>query len=459
MSADFGELFNATRSALDDILGKEGQQKAQQRPAYETYFSGLGGPFASSALYDPAQRQGQQVSYGGPFAAQALYGRADLAQGTYGIEADPLSSNWFWQANQGARQARAQADAQKAQQAPGVSGTAVEAGDWSGPATADDNATLDGNRVESFIRSKNADSPLLGKGQFILDTAQKYGISAPLLLAIFWKESSLGSTAGPGYNLAGVGGAGNFTQYGSWEQAIEGAAANLATPTYKGKSVDEQIGSWYAGPERWAKYGRGATDAGDGSAPSPNGTVGDYVDRYVAPTYAGLGISVNTGARGTRKATSARGDDTFPVVGWQGDIQNHWGTSERGATDIMAPSGTPIVAVRGGRVTWAGSDGLGGNNVLIHDDASGLDFYYAHMRDAPLVRAGQTVTAGAPLGYVGNTGDAAGGPTHLHLGIGYGIIQGGGASGGAGKGFDAVGFLQSIYGRGRRGGGGGQLTP
>jgi murein DD-endopeptidase MepM/ murein hydrolase activator NlpD len=446
MSADFGELFNATRSALDDILGSERRQRsAEPRSAYDAYFDPAGGPFAGAALYAPPQEQGQPGSFGGPFAGQALYGRADQGQGSYGIQADPLSSNWFQQAN--LRVPKPQ------EPKTGLSGTATEAGDWSGPATADDNATLTPEKIDAWIASTRPGSPLRGKGGYILQVANQYGVSAPLLMGIFLKESELGTTAGPGYNIAGVGGEGNFAQYGSWEQAIDGAARNLGGPTYKGKSAQDQIGYWFTG-----KAGDlNATDSTGGR----NGTVRSYLDGPVAAAYSGLGVPFNPQGTGTRKAAGARGDDTFPVVGWSGEIQNHWGTSERGATDIMAPSGTPIVAVRGGRVTWAGSDGLGGNNVLIHDDATGLDFYYAHMRDAPLVRAGQTVTAGAPLGYVGNTGDAAGGPTHLHLGIGYGIVQGGGPSGGAGKGFDAVGFLQSIYGRGRtaRGGGGGQLTP
>jgi murein DD-endopeptidase MepM/ murein hydrolase activator NlpD len=451
MSADFGELFNATRSALDDILGSEGRQRsAEPRSAYAAYFNPAGGPFAGAALYAPAAEQGQPGTFGGPFAGQALYGRADQGQGSYGIQADPLSSNWFQQANQ--RVPKPQ------EPKTGLSGTAVEAGDWSGPATADDNRSLTPEKVDAWIAQTRPNSPLRGKGGYILQQANARGVSVPLFLGILLKESELGTTAGPGFNIAGLtdpardqglGGRRAFQSYGSWEQAIDGALGNLAGPNYKGKSAADQVSTWYVGKP----YDPNATDL------AGNGTVQQYLDGPVAAAYGGLGVPLNPQGAGTRKAAGARGDDTFPVVGWSGEIRNHWGTGERGATDIMAPSGTPIVAVRGGRVTWAGSDGLGGNNVLIHDDASGLDFYYAHMRDAPLVRAGQTVTAGAPLGYVGNTGDAAGGPTHLHLGIGYGIIQGGGASGGAGKGFDAVGFLQSIYGRGRRGGGGGQLTP
>jgi murein DD-endopeptidase MepM/ murein hydrolase activator NlpD len=466
MSADFQDLFAGVKDALGDVLGgaRPRRQAADQPSYYEQYFQQVGGgPFGAAT---PDVTAGAAPGQGGPNFGVTLApgpfgvgGAADPFGERFGVAlgGDPLGGA-FGQRQQGAmdqalfaKQGRDQARAA----ASARSGTATEAGDWSGPATADDNATLTPEKIDSWIAATRPGSPLRGKGGYILQVANQYGVSAPLLMGIFLKESELGTTAGPGFNLAGVGGEGNFAQYGSWEQAIDGAARNLGGPTYKGKSAAEQVGNWFVGPQGFAAGGLNATDSTGGR----NGTVGDYLNGPVAAAYSGLGVPFNPQGAGTRKATSARGDDTFPVVGWSGEIQNHWGTSERGATDIMAPSGTPIVAVRGGRVTWAGSDGLGGNNVLIHDDASGLDFYYAHLRDAPLVRAGQTVTAGAPLGYVGNTGDAAGGPTHLHIGIGYGIIQGGGASGGAGKGFDAVGFLQSIYGRGRRGGGGGQLAP
>jgi cell wall-associated NlpC family hydrolase len=298
VSADFGELFNATRSALDDILGSERRQRSQEpRSAYAAYFDPAGGPFAGAALYAPAPEQGQPGSFGGPFAAQALYGRGDLGQGGYGIQADPLSSNWFQQANQ--RVPKPQ------EPKTGLSGTAVEAGDWSGPATADDNKTLTPEQVDTFIRETNPNSPLIGKGAYILQRANAHQVSAPELLALFWKESSLGSTAGPTFNIAGVGGAGNFNAYGSWEQAIDGAAANLATDLYRGKSIQDHIGFWYAGPERYKRWGVKATDAGDGSAPSPNGTVEDYLNKFVGPTYRALGVPYNQGAAGSRRAGGA----------------------------------------------------------------------------------------------------------------------------------------------------------
>jgi murein DD-endopeptidase MepM/ murein hydrolase activator NlpD len=79
--------------------------------------------------------------------------------------------------------------------------------------------------------------------------------------------------------------------------------------------------------------------------------------------------------------------------------------------DIWAPEGTPIKAAAGGVVIWAGPRGGYGNAVII-DHGSGVGTVYAH-QSAIAVGAGQSVSRGQTIGYVGHTG-LAGGP-HLHF--------------------------------------------
>jgi murein DD-endopeptidase MepM/ murein hydrolase activator NlpD len=88
--------------------------------------------------------------------------------------------------------------------------------------------------------------------------------------------------------------------------------------------------------------------------------------------------------------------------------------------DMMAPFGSPIVAVVSGSIEHSTSN-LGGNQIWLHG-SDGNSYFYAHL--SSYVGPPRSVVLGELIGRVGNTGDAAGGPTHLH----FEIHPGGGAA-------------------------------
>lgn len=138
---------------------------------------------------------------------------------------------------------------------------------------------------------------------------------------------------------------------------------------------------------------------------------------------------------------SPAGGMVFPVQGFKGPVQDHWG-SVLGGSDLMAPRGTPISVMEGGKVLESGWDNVGGNSLLIQGN-DGNQYYYAHFDKPSDLKVGQQVTAGTYVAPVGNTGDASGGPTHLHIGIGPDIKLGADKYGGTGGDYNAVGLLQS----------------
>ncbi len=115
------------------------------------------------------------------------------------------------------------------------------------------------------------------------------------------------------------------------------------------------------------------------------------------------------------------GGYVFPVYGpsnygdtygaFRSDVAGNWHHGD----DIFAPLGAPILACADGIVFSVGWNDVGGNRLWLRD-LQGNEFYYAHLSAfTPLANNGRVVKAGDVLGFVGNSGDAQGTPTHLHF--------------------------------------------
>jgi murein DD-endopeptidase MepM/ murein hydrolase activator NlpD len=88
------------------------------------------------------------------------------------------------------------------------------------------------------------------------------------------------------------------------------------------------------------------------------------------------------------------------------------------ATDIMAPRGTPVLAVDNGIIQKLFTSDAGGLTVYQFDSAEEYCYYYAHLdRYAPRLREGVLVKRGDLIGYVGSTGNADPNAPHLHFEI------------------------------------------
>ena len=87
------------------------------------------------------------------------------------------------------------------------------------------------------------------------------------------------------------------------------------------------------------------------------------------------------------------------------------------ATDIVAPHGTPVLAVDDGSIAKLFTSVPGGLTVYQFSDDGTWSYYYAHLESyAEGLREGAAVRAGDILGYVGTSGNAGNTP-HLHFAI------------------------------------------
>lgn len=105
-------------------------------------------------------------------------------------------------------------------------------------------------------------------------------------------------------------------------------------------------------------------------------------------------------------------------------LTSNWGDAREGGArhhtglDIMAPGGTPALAATNGRIERLWASTAGGNTIYLRSTDRRWTYYYAHLAGyAPGLREGQAVRAGEAIGFVGDTGNAGAGNTHLHFGV------------------------------------------
>ena len=123
-------------------------------------------------------------------------------------------------------------------------------------------------------------------------------------------------------------------------------------------------------------------------------------------------------------ATEVKFSDTFGAPRSGG--RTHQGQ------DLMAPKGTPVVAVADGTITWMRhTNGGNAGNYVVLTDSEGWEYWYMHLNNdtpgtddalnryeqafAAGIRKGQKVKVGEALGWVGDSGNAESTGAHLHF--------------------------------------------
>ena len=142
-------------------------------------------------------------------------------------------------------------------------------------------------------------------------------------------------------------------------------------------------------------------------------------------------------AAGTAAAYAAKGAPpehiVFPVVGpvkYTNDFGAARGNGAHQGNDLMAPKKSSAVAAESGKVKYWTTSGRAGCMLYLYGD-SGTTYYYVHLNNdltlrndnrgkcvkgvAYTVNSGAKVAAGQQIGYVGDSGDANGGSSHLHF--------------------------------------------
>jgi len=116
---------------------------------------------------------------------------------------------------------------------------------------------------------------------------------------------------------------------------------------------------------------------------------------------------------------------SIPVAGVTASQLTDTFTDERGggtrlheALDIMAATGTPVLAAAPGTVERLFQSDAGGNTIYVRSGDRRTIHYYAHLQAyAPGLKEGQVVQQGEQLGTVGSSGNADPAAPHLHFAV------------------------------------------
>lgn len=88
------------------------------------------------------------------------------------------------------------------------------------------------------------------------------------------------------------------------------------------------------------------------------------------------------------------------------------------AIDIMAETGTSVIAASPGTIERLFLSDAGGKTIYVRSTDGGTIYYYAHLSDyAPGLREGQRIRRGQRIGTVGSSGNADPEAPHLHFAI------------------------------------------
>jgi murein DD-endopeptidase MepM/ murein hydrolase activator NlpD len=142
----------------------------------------------------------------------------------------------------------------------------------------------------------------------------------------------------------------------------------------------------------------------------------------LAPTFQAAGRL----AEHASERAAARPAAVFPMLArpdW-GEQDARFGAYRGGhvheGQDVFAPAGTPLVAIRDGRVVETGDAGGRGNYIAIWSRERQRTFVYLHMLHPARVHPGEAVRVGQRVGAVGCTGSCWGDHLHLELRRGRG---------------------------------------
>ncbi|MGW6691170.1 M23 family metallopeptidase [Streptomyces sp. NPDC054961] len=110
----------------------------------------------------------------------------------------------------------------------------------------------------------------------------------------------------------------------------------------------------------------------------------------------------------------------YTLTSHYGDSGSMWSSGHHTGLDFAAPTGTPVKAVGGGKITSAGWSGAYGYRIVL-ELPDGTEVWYCHLSSMSVT--GGSVAAGDTIGRVGATGNVTGPHLHLEVRVGGSTVD------------------------------------